>query len=76
MLEHIRLVKPAASTLLVIGHNPTVSGLSLRLDDARIRPAGGLRTAGIAVHRVDSPWLELATAQLIAEHTARGAALD
>ncbi len=72
MLDHIRAAPPETTTLLVIGHNPTVSGLSLRLDDARMRAAGGLRTAGIAVHAVDVPWADLAAAALTAEHTPRG----
>jgi phosphohistidine phosphatase len=59
------------TTVLVIGHNPTVSGLSLRLDDGRMRAAGGLRTGGIAVHRVGTAWSELAVADLTAEHTPR-----
>jgi phosphohistidine phosphatase len=71
MLDHIRRVDDEVETLLVIGHNPTVSGLSMRLDDARIRAAGGLRTAGIAVHRVTVPWADLTAADMTAEHTAR-----
>jgi len=70
-LELIRGVDPGAGTVLLIGHNPTVSGLSVRLDDARVRAAGGLRTSGIAVHRVESSWAELAVAALVAEHTPR-----
>ncbi len=72
LLEHVRSTGSDATALLVIGHNPTVSGLSLRLDDGRMRAAGGLRTAGIAVHRVTSEWADLAGADLTAEETPRG----
>jgi phosphohistidine phosphatase len=71
MLDHVREVDDSVRTLLVIGHNPTVSGLSMRLDDVRIRAAGGLRTAGIAVHRVTDDWSSLTSAPLAAEHTPR-----
>ena len=71
-LDLIRSVADNASTILVIGHNPTMSALSYRLDDSRVRPAGGLRTSGIAVHRVNTSWADLATAPMTAEHTPRG----
>jgi phosphohistidine phosphatase len=70
-LELIRAVHADATTVLVIGHNPTMSALSYRLDDSRMRAAGGLRTSGIAVHRVAGTWAEVAAATLTAEHTPR-----
>lgn len=70
-LDLIRGVDPDAGTVLVIGHNPTMSALSYRLDDTRIRAAGGLRTSGIAVHHVSTPWADVAVADLTAEHTPR-----
>jgi phosphohistidine phosphatase len=59
------------ATVLLIGHNPTISALSALLDHAA--PDDGLRTCGIAVHRVPVPWSELApgSAPLMTTHTAR-----
>jgi phosphohistidine phosphatase len=59
------------STLLMIGHNPTISMLSAQLDPT----AGdeGLRTSGIAVHRVPGTWADLAAGggPLVTTYTAR-----
>jgi phosphohistidine phosphatase len=71
VLDLIRGTDEDVTTLLVIGHNPTVSALSHRLDDSRMRAAGGLRTSGLAVHRVTTSWPELGAASLIEEHTPR-----
>jgi phosphohistidine phosphatase len=61
---------PDVSTLLVIGHNPTVSTLSALLDPAA--DEDGLRTCGLAVHRVPGAWRDLpAGAPLTTAHTAR-----
>ena len=70
-LDAVREAGGEAATILMIGHNPTVSGLSVRLDDTTIRPAGGLRTSGIAIHTVTVPWTDLATARMTATHTPR-----
>jgi phosphohistidine phosphatase len=70
-LDLIRGVDPDASTVLLIGHNPTVSALSARLDDRRLKAAGGLRTSGLAIHAVESAWADCATAALTKEVTAR-----
>lgn len=70
-LRLIRSVDPDVRTLLVVGHNPTVSALSVRLDEGARRDHAGLKTAGIAVHDVESAWAEVAYATLIASHTPR-----
>jgi phosphohistidine phosphatase len=70
-LEVVREVDPNAKIVLLIGHNPTVSALSHRLDDAHVRAAGGLRTSGIAVHSVTTAWADCAGAALTADHTPR-----
>jgi phosphohistidine phosphatase len=59
-------------TLLLIGHNPALSTLSLVLDPAGADP-GGLRTAGIAVHAAPDAWpaWEPGRAPLVAACTAR-----
>jgi phosphohistidine phosphatase len=64
-----------ASTVLVIGHNPTMSQLSELLD-----PDGaddeGLRTCGIAVHAFEGSWPDCGprSAPITATHTARAQA--
>jgi phosphohistidine phosphatase len=70
-LEAIRGVDPAAKTVLLVGHNPTVSALSQRLDDTTAREVVGLRTSEIAVHAVSTEWADCATAQLTATHRPR-----
>jgi phosphohistidine phosphatase len=67
----IRGVDPDAKTVLLIGHNPTVSALSHRLDDTATRALAGLRTSEIAVHAVTVPWADLATADLTTIHLPR-----
>jgi phosphohistidine phosphatase len=71
LLELVTATDAAVTTLLVIGHNPTLSALSAQLDPAA--PDEGLRTCGIAVHRVPGDWSALApgAAALDAAHTAR-----
>jgi phosphohistidine phosphatase len=75
--ETLRLVRGTAEdveVLLVVGHNPTVSMVSAALDPASDGD-GGLRTAGLAVHRVDGSWAQVGPtpAPLVATHTARAA---
>ncbi|MDG4834583.1 histidine phosphatase family protein [Solwaraspora sp. WMMD1047] len=78
LLKLARAVDPAVTTLLLIGHNPTMSELSDLLSTDDTRPSGadlyGLRTAGLVVHRVDGAWSELTfgAAPVEARHTARG----
>jgi phosphohistidine phosphatase len=67
-LALVRGSGPEAATVLVIGHNPTVSALSARLDD---KATDGLRTAGIAVHEVTGDWAGLGSAPRRGTHTAR-----
>jgi phosphohistidine phosphatase len=59
-------------TLLVIGHNPTMSVLSGLLDENG-SASDGLHTAGLAVHRFEGTWaaLDAHGAPLLQEHTAR-----
>lgn len=62
---------PDATTLLLIGHNPTLSMLSDLLDPDAL-PDEGLATSGIAVHLVPGAWRDLETAPLKTHHAARG----
>lgn len=61
-------------TILLVGHNPTVSYLSALLDPGAANDSDGLRTAGIAVHGVAGAWSACVPggAPLTASHTARG----
>jgi phosphohistidine phosphatase len=77
--EHRIYVGPAADTLellrtataetvLLIGHNPTISDLSEMLAEN----AQELATSGIAVHRFEGAWRDLDKAPRTEHHTARG----
>jgi phosphohistidine phosphatase len=65
LLDALRAVRPDAATVLVVGHNPTVSATALTLaalgsDGAALaRARAGLKTAAYAVLAVDVPWPEL-----------------
>jgi phosphohistidine phosphatase len=73
VLELLNRVGAEARTLLLIGHNPALSMLSVLLDPGGGAGAG-LRTCGAAVHRPATDWAALGprTAPLEAVHTARG----
>jgi phosphohistidine phosphatase len=63
-----------AATVALVGHNPSMHGLAMTLDDGEGDPAGRTRlaasfpTMAIAVFEVDGSWCDLAarTARLIA----------
>jgi phosphohistidine phosphatase len=72
ILDAVRATDGDVTVLLVVGHNPAVSTLSAKLD-----PAGdaddGLRTAGLAVHRLEGAWSDFGPrrAPVALAHTAR-----
>jgi phosphohistidine phosphatase len=72
LLELVNAAEPAAGTMLLIGHNPAMSMLSALLDPTAAG-VDGLRTSGLAVHRVAGEWLDCrpGRAPLIVVHTAR-----
>ena len=70
-LDLVQSVGATVETLLLVGHNPTISDLSDELAP-RALDNNGLATAGIAVHRFDGTWKDLTAAELIQQHTARG----
>jgi len=74
LLDLIQGAADGADSVLVIGHNPTVSDLSGLLDPDATRDSDGLRTSGLAVHRFDGTWAdcEPGKAALEVTHTARG----
>jgi phosphohistidine phosphatase len=73
ILRVVRALEPGFHTALLIGHNPTMSNLSAMLDPGAGRDSDGLRTGGIAVHRLDGTWDTCGPgrAHLVAGHTAR-----
>jgi phosphohistidine phosphatase len=72
LLALVRSTAPAATTVLLIAHNPGVSLLSARLDRVRA-DQDGLRTAGLVVHRTPIAWagLDTGSAPISHRHTAR-----
>jgi phosphohistidine phosphatase len=73
LLELVRHADDGARTLLLIGHNPSVSELSAMLDPSGDGDSDGLRTGGLAVHEVPGSWAKCGPrlAPLTATHTAR-----
>ena len=74
VVDLLRDVPDGTGTVLVVGHNPTMSEVSTLL-----RPDGDgtvveLKTCGLAVHRADRPWSETEPGgmELVTVHTARG----
>ncbi|GAA2579099.1 histidine phosphatase family protein [Winogradskya consettensis] len=75
VIDLLRAVPDTVRTVLVIGHNPTMSDVSILL-----RPyegggvVEGLKTSGLAVHRFEGSWsdTEPGALPLITSHTARG----
>jgi len=72
LLALVRAVGNDVRTVLLIGHNPSVSTLSSLLDPAADKDSDGLRTSGLAVHRA-ATWTDFKRggAALAAAHTAR-----
>jgi phosphohistidine phosphatase len=71
-LDLIRATDPEVDVLIVVGHNPTVSMISVLLDPGA-EAEDGLRTAGLALHSVEGDWTDCGRnrAPLTATHTAR-----
>jgi phosphohistidine phosphatase len=76
----IRLVPAEASTVVVIGHNPTIAYVAQLLDDGTGSPEaaaemiGDFPTSAVAVFAYDGAWSDLGegTARLEAFHVGRG----
>ena len=74
VIDLLRAVPDAVHIVLVIGHNPTMSDVSILLRPHDEQAAlVGLKTSGLAVHRAEGPWsqTEPGAMPLIASHTAR-----
>jgi phosphohistidine phosphatase len=76
VFDLLKVVPDAVRTVLVVGHNPTMSEVSILLvpDDQYDGQEVELRTAGLAVHRADGSWsaTEPGSMRLVDRHTARG----
>lgn len=73
LLSHIQRIDPDVGTLLLVGHNPSISLLSALLDPDGQADSDGLRTSGLAVHRApDWSAFDQRVGRLTARHTARG----
>jgi phosphohistidine phosphatase len=76
VFDLLRTVPDETRTVLVVGHNPTVSEVSLLLipDDQYDGNDVGLKTSGLAVHRTEAPWSSTSpgSMRLVERHTARG----
>jgi phosphohistidine phosphatase len=79
-LDVIRETDPGVSTLVVVGHNPTMASLATLLDDgegddeAGNDVAMGFPTSAMAVLEYDGDWADLdeASASVVAYHVGRG----
>jgi phosphohistidine phosphatase len=73
LLTLVQAVPDEVGTLLLVGHNPTVSELSAILDPEAGGDSDGLRTCTLAVHAVPGSWAACGpqAAPLAARHTAR-----
>ena len=76
VFDLLRGVPDTVRTVLLVGHNPTVSEVSVLLvpDEQWDGRQVELRTSGLAVHRADGPWsaTEPGSMALVERHTARG----
>lgn len=74
VVDLLRAVPDSTSTVLVVGHNPIMSDVSLLLRPDTDPDDAELKTAGMAVHRAEGPWsqTEPGGMPLVQEHTGRG----
>jgi phosphohistidine phosphatase len=74
VFDLLRAVPDGTATVLVVGHNPTMSDVSIMLGPGPDADTEGLKTCGLAVHRADGPWsqTEPGSMPLVEQHTARG----
>jgi phosphohistidine phosphatase len=75
VFDLLRTVPDSVHTVLVVGHNPTMSEVSLMLipDDQWDGQQLELKTSGLAVHETDGSWstTEPGSMRLSTSHTAR-----
>lgn len=73
LLDVVREVEDTFGTVLLIGHNPTLSQLAFDLDPDGGLDSDGLRTGGMTVHTVTGAWADCGpgSAPVSGSHTAR-----
>lgn len=71
LLKLIQAADSEHKTIMMIGHNPTISQLSELLDPGGEADSDGLRTCAFAVHETDLAWAEVDAAARVTTHTAR-----
>ena len=71
LLKVLQKTEPSFQTVMMVGHNPSISQLSELLDRAGDADSDGLRTCGIAIHELVTDWASVITAARTATHTAR-----
>lgn len=76
VFDLLRALPGTVRTVLLVGHNPTVSEVSALLlpDDQFTGTVVEMKTSGIAVHSGERPWSEVqpGAMRLMRRHTARG----
>ncbi|WP_433827909.1 SixA phosphatase family protein [Actinoplanes sp. CA-015351] len=76
VFDLLRRVPETVRTVLLVGHNPTVSEVSALLlpDDQFTGTVVEMKTSGLAVHSGEKPWSETqpGAMRLARQHTARG----
>jgi phosphohistidine phosphatase len=75
VIDLLRAVPDSVHTVLVVGHNPTMTDVSILLrpyDESALYES--LKTSGLAVHRAEGSWsqTEPGSMPLVLAHTARG----
>lgn len=75
-LDLVRLVDEDVTTLLVVGHNPTMEMVAMMLDDGagELDPSAGYPTAALTVFELSGRWADLGHqgARALAWHAERG----
>jgi len=75
VVDLLRAVSDDIKVVLIVGHNPTMSDVSILLRPYESESAAEtLKTAGLAVHRWEGSWsdVEPGSIPLLERHTARG----
>ncbi len=80
VLDMLRAVDPGVTSVLVVGHNPTMASLAAVLDDGEGDEEAGNElamdypTSAVTVFSYDGEWVELdeASASVVAFHVGRG----
>ncbi|WP_430779683.1 SixA phosphatase family protein [Actinoplanes sp. G11-F43] len=76
VFDLLRAVPDTVRTVLVVGHNPTMSEVSALLlpDEQYTGTVLEMKTSGLAVHTGEKPWssVEPGSMRLTRSHTARG----